>query len=266
MPLFNRDPKDGAVLDVVVVLYKPGELERRLLREVSAKTEVPHTFRVFDNSENEKNLSMAWNDMANEGHAPYVAFLHSDLVLSKGWESPLIHCLESDPSVGAALPNPARFDQIGRSFPLSDPPTDVQMEAWASWSRKAMVGKTLTFAVPHECAVFFCTVVRRKDFIALKGFDERFRFVGNNHEFQWRLRDMKFRTVMVHSSSVWHKDALSFRKAVDSGLFREDLEGEHWSKWKDLLLSGTEKKWHELGNVVRLAVRCDARFMVGGPI
>lgn len=253
------------MLDIAIVLYKPGYLERRLIAELPRLTETPNVIRVFDNSENKKNFSMAWNDLANEGGNPFIAFLHSDIIPSQGWEKPLIQCLKEYPDVGAALANPARFDQIGRHFKLSDPPTAEEIEEWAAWSRAKMDGLLLPYAVgAGDCAVFFCVVVRRSDFQILKGFDERFRFVGNNHEFQWRLNDRNLKTVMVHASSVWHKDALSFRKAIEAGKFSEGREGAHWDFWKNMIQSGKAKKWHELSDVERASIRGDAAFEIGG--
>ncbi len=255
------------LLDIAILLYKPGEIEARLVKEISRLTPTEHVLHVFDNSANEKNFSMGWNDLANEGSAPFIAFLHSDVYPSFGWEKPLIEALQKHSEFGAVLPNPGWFNHIGKSFLLSDPPTDEEMEAWASYSRAGMQDRFLTWAiVGGDCAVFFCVVMRRSDFEALKGFDERFRFVGNNHEFQWRLKDRRLLTVMSHASSVWHKDAFSFWKAIKGGAFDEDREGKHWGKWKSLVQSGSVRKWHELTDAERLAIRGDPSFLIGGPI
>lgn len=257
---------EAPVIDLVTLLYKPGPIEARLVKEISRLTPTPNTLRVFDNSSNEKNFSSGWNDLALEGAAPYIAFLHSDIYPSFGWEKPLIEALEKHPDYGAVLPNPAWFNHIGKSFPLSSPPTDGEMETWASYSREKMAGAHLACAVNvGDCPVFFCVVMRRRDFNALKGFDERFRFVGNNHEFQWRLHDHGLKTVFVHASSVWHKDALSFYKAIGAGAFSENIEGRNWDYWREQVKGRRAKKWHELSDEERKAFRTDPRFRIGGP-
>lgn len=253
------------MIDIVTVLYKPGDLEKRLVAQIPSMTKTKHKLHVLDNSENKKNFSTAWNELASEGSYPYIAFLHSDLVLSNRWETPLLECLKKRPEVGAAVSNPARFDLTEKKFHLSDPPTDLEMEEWASWSKKNLKDSYVTYAVEvGDCPVFFCVMMRRRDFDALKGFDERFRFVGNNHEFQWRMHSLGLLTVMVKASSVWHKDAFSFRKAIASGAFNERKEGVHWDLWKGLIKSGLKKKWNELSDEERKRVRNDPSFLIGG--
>jgi hypothetical protein len=255
-----------AKLDIAILLYKPGEIEQRLVREISRLTPTSHKLHVFDNSNNEKNFSSGWNDLAAAGAAPYIAFLHSDVYPSFGWERPLIAALEKRPDYGAVLPNPAWFHHIGKTFPLSSPPTDGEMEAWASYSRVKMADAHLACAVAvGDCPVFFCVVVRRSDFQSLKGFDERLRFVGNNHELQWRLNSRGLKTVFVHASSVWHKDALSFRKAISMGNFVQNDEGKHWEYWKSKVRSGQAEKWHELTDADRRTFRGTPEFRIGGP-
>lgn len=265
--LRNKEGRRGQVqVDVVIVLYKPGDFERRLIQELPRKTETSHIIRVFDNSRNAKNPSMAYNDLVFSGTAPYIAILHSDVLVSSGWEIPLIKHLEENPTTGAAVSNPGRWDQLGKEFVLGDPPTDRELEAWGSWAHRNMAGKSIPWVTPGECAVFFSVVMRRPDYTFFQGFDERLRFVGNNHEFQWRLHEKGLRTVMVHSSSVYHKDAASFHKAIKGGEFVADQEGAHWEKWKALIRTGREQPWHKLTDEERRDVRNHPEFLIGGPV
>lgn len=257
----------AAILDVVLVLYKPGDLEARLRADLARLTTTPAALHTIDNSENLLNLSMAWNSGAAAGMAPYIAFLHSDVVLSKGWQEPLLECLARDKSVGAAVANPARFDLSGKAFIMGAPPTEPQMEAWASWSRKKVSKKTVTYAVKDgDAASFYAVVVRRADFARLHGFDERIRFWGAGHDFQWRLHDvLAMNTVMALGSCVWHLGSHSVGKARLEGRFSDAAEHEHWEGWKLALQEGHVRKWHELSGAERRAVRQDARMLLTAP-
>ena len=50
-----------ALLDVVLVLYKPGDLESRLRSDLGRLTTTPSMLHTVDNSDNRMNLSTAWN-------------------------------------------------------------------------------------------------------------------------------------------------------------------------------------------------------------
>lgn len=251
-------------LDIVFTLYKPGALEFRLMLDLSRLTRTPHAFHYVDNSDNKRNMSTAWNECAERGSAPYICFIHTDIVLSKGWEQPLLEYLEFTPEAGAVLPNPARFDLIGRKFNLSTPPTEAEMDAWASWAREAQDSQHTTFAVPAgDCACFFAVMVRRKDFQALCGFDERVRFWGNNNEFQLRLDARKLHTMMVHASSVWHQEGTAVAAAEKSGAFDGNVESAQWKLCQDRLRANPSLEWHKLSPAKRAAVRSDPRYLIG---
>lgn len=252
-------------LDVNVVLYHPDHLERRLQEDLPRLTGSRARFHILDNSNNELNLAAAWNDLGFRGNAPYVGFLHSDICVSRDWDLPLIEYLTSHPEMGVVLPNPGgRWDLLGRQFKLSTPPSPEELDAWSSWARTNMSGKHTTYATSvGDTAVFFCAVMRRRDWEALKGFDERVRFVGVNTEFERRMSERGLHTAMVHASSVWHQDAKSFFKAKSIGAFRDDVEGRNWNHWDTALRTGKTAKWHDLPDAERAAVRRQDSFRIG---
>lgn len=256
----------AAMLDVVLVVYKPGNLETRLRSDLGRLTTTPSMLHTIDNSDNRLNLSMAWNTGAAAGRGPYIAFLHSDVVLSKGWQEPLIECLKQRPGVGAVVANPARFDLSGKAFILSSLPTDKEIEVWASWSRKKLHKKTITYAVSSgDVASFFAVIVRRSDFVRLKGFDERLRFWGPGHDYQWRQQSLLgLETVMAVGSCVWHAGSHSVSKARLEGRFSDAAESQYWDRWKALLTDGKVRKWHELDAASRRASRSDPDLLISG--
>jgi hypothetical protein len=258
-----------ATLDIVTVAYRSGEDLEALRRDIPRMTESPHHLWVFDNTGNPKTLTIAWNDLALGGSAEYIAFLNTDVRLSPGWDSRLIEALErGGVAAGAALPRPVGHDwpsllDPGRApFPshqTAPAPGPEDMSALAARSKDER--GVYVFAGEGDRASFYAVLVRRADWNRLRGFDERFRLYGQDHDFQRRLEErLSARTVRANGCPVWHRCGGSSMEAAKRGEVDFSAEMRHHGVVKSALRAGRLKDWDLLGPEECRAVRLDAAY------
>lgn len=245
-------------VDVVVVGHRPGAETERVLADAVPLAGLAAKLRYFDNTGNPKNLSRAWNDLAREGRAPYIAFLNSDAVPCPGWAARLSAVLSVDSGAGAVFPQPllppkVRF--LDREFSLSEPPTRAEMRALAAWASEKH--PDLSPHKAHAKAGLFSVMMRRTDFEALSGFDERLRFYGQDHDIQERLAERGLSTVRALACPFYPGRGAATRKAIDLKDIDINAEYEHCGKTLAALRSGKLNRWHLLSDAERAAVRKD---------
>ena len=178
---------DRPVLSVVVVAYGRRDLLRRCLQAVAGASELPIEVVVVDNA-SPGDLS-GWlarcpgvrliSNPTNEGFGPgadrgalvsrgrYVAFVNSDVVVSRGWDTYLVSALESHAGAAAVVP---RY--------LSDPSTVRESGAYLDCTGHVMLAGDTTSAparvggsrraLNHGSAATL--VVRRAEFLTAGGF------------------------------------------------------------------------------------------------
>jgi len=255
-----------SAVDVAVVGYRPGPETARLLAEVNAITRRPHTVNYFDNTGNPKNLSAAWNDLARQGSGTFIAFLNPDIVISPGWDDRMAACLEGHPEVGAVLPSGVGGNGVfrlvnGVTYPgrYSNPPTPDEMGAMAAWSADKAGHYVFSATDP---APFWAVMMRRADWEALKGFDERLRFYGQDHDMQHRLRRRGLQTVMLLSCPVFNYGSLPTRRAREAGDFDVNEEYHANGRVYPLLRDGRLPLWENLSDAERAAVRGNPAYAI----
>lgn len=252
-------------LDIVVVTYKCPEDVEALQRDVPAMSWMPYQLHLHDNTENANTLTQLWNALARRGEGEFIAFLNTDIRISPGWDLALSDALKNNPGVGAALANPIGHDwptladPEKPAYPLSmytiPPPTPEAMAVIA-----ANLENDTTLRERPDCqAAFFAVMVRRKDFVALHGFDERLRFYGQDHDMQRRLlKRLGLVTATVNSSAIWHRCAGSVRQAA--GHVDISAEMHHCGKTADMIVSGNFTEWDLLTDQERVNIGMDPRY------
>ena len=217
-------PRSGRpVASVILVTYGGWDLVRRTLEAVAANTRTPFEVIVVDNPTEEDVASRLRDEVegaevilneANEGFGPasnrgaarargeYLAFLNIDALVSPAWLEPLIRTLEEDPRAGAAVP---RFlNQDG-----------TVQEAGGLLFRD---GSTLMYgfrADPSDPEFRFrrytdygsaaCLVLRRRDFLAVGGFDPAYApAYCEDLDLQLKFRERGLRTVFEPRAEITH--------------------------------------------------------------
>lgn len=252
-------------LDVVVVTYKCPEDVAALRRDLPVMCQMPYELHIHDNTSNADTLTRLWNALAMKGDGEYIAFLNTDIRLSPGWDLNLAEVLKAHPEIGAVMANPIGHDwphladPAQPPFPLSNtdipapPPEAMTVIAAKLKEDKGIHGRA-------ECnAAFFAVMTRRSTFEALKGFDERLRFYGQDHDFQRRMKK-RLNLVMakVANSAVWHRCAGSVRHAaghVDIG-----SEMHHCGNTAGLIVNGQYKEWDLLTDQEREKIGRDPKY------
>lgn len=247
-----------AMVDVVVVGYKSEAYLPRLLSDLKECSRLPYALHYWDNIGNPKSLSGAWNDGAAMGDAPFLAILNPDVCLCPEWDVRLVRVLEEHQNVGVA-----HARGIGR-LPNHQPPLPEMLAGLAH------------DAVPHlelldydvvgmDGLKFFVPMIRRVTWEALRGMDERLRFIRAESEFYERIRRHFGQVVGVaHHVPAWHKVGASVRQAVEAGDLDERYEHVLSDGIWDQIRCGALREWHFLSDQERADVRANPLFNTVG--
>ena len=227
----------------------------------------PYELHFHDNIGNTKTLTIAWNELALRGKADYIVFLNTDIRLSPGWDERLVAGIERHADAGAVMPRPVGHDwkklvdptQPAFPEPTTAPaPTPEAMrhlaEAWKEHESDYSFGGGCN-------AAFYAVMVRRSIFEALKGFDERFRFYGQDHDFQRRVMNRfgKY-TIIIANAPVWHRCGGSVQKAAERGEENFSAEMQHCGAISESLKSGSMLEWDILSDAERHRIRNTPRY------
>lgn len=256
---------DKIALDVVVVAYRSGEDLAALERDLPVMTRLPYAHHFFENSDNTMTLTQAWNHLGGAGAAEFIAFLNTDIRLSPAWDIRMAQALNAHPEIGVVQANP-----VGHNWPnLADPKTPefplsmTYIPAPDPGAMDVISAKMESETEVHvfrNCnAPFFAVMVRRAQWEALKGFDERLRFYGQDHDFQRRiLKRLGLATARVGNAPIWHRCAGSVRKSA--GHLNISAEMQHCGAIAAAIVEGKLKEWDLLGEDERAAIHVDPRY------
>lgn len=251
--------------DVVVVGHRPGAETRRLLEDLDVSTTPPFKVHYFDNTGNPKNLSQAWNDLASAGDCDFIAFLNSDVVVPPCWNEDLVDQLQRRPYVGAVLPAPIgqNVSIAGKRYEgmIGHPPSRDEMASVRRWAHAEFCDQIVGFS-KKERAAFFAVMVKRTTFAAFKGFDERLRFYGQDHDFQDRLRLLGLSTVRVLSCPVLHWGSTATKEAAQRGDIDLQAEYIYFGPILKAIRTGHLKRWDELSDAERLKTKSDPSLRI----
>lgn len=255
------------LVDVVMVAYRSEADLPSVLDGLRTMSALPHQLHFHDNIGNTKTLTIAWNELASRGKAEYIVFLNTDIRLSPEWDARLVAGLERHADAGAVMPRP--IGQEWKSlikpswprFPDQDTapaPTNYVMRELS----KAWKDKIDDYSFGGNCnAAFYAVMIRRSIWEDLKGFDERFRFYGQDHDFQRRLlsRFGKYAKV-IDCAPVWHRCAGSVKKALQHGDVDFNAEMNHCGHVTGQLKAGLWLEWDCLSADDRARVRMNPTY------
>lgn len=254
-------------LDIVMIAYRSEADLPSVLEGLKTMSFLPHELHLFDNIGNKKTLTMIWNELAFKGKGDYIVFLNTDIRLSPGWDLRLVDGMGRHADAGAILPKPIGHDwqnmidpskPIPKDSAIADPPTHEAMTKIGEMFKD----RNGDYSFGGNCnAAFYAVMIRRVVFEALKGFDSRFRFYGQDHDFQRRLlsRFGKY-SIVVDSAPVWHRCGGSVRKAAERGEVDFSGEMKHCGAMTDGLKAGTIVEWDLLSDEDRARVHADPKY------
>lgn len=230
-------------LDIFVVTYRSEAYVKTLKEDLRTLSTLPHFLHMIDNTGNPKTLTGAWNDLWMGGQEEFSCFLNPDIRLCPGWDDRLVSCLKTHPDIAIAMGN--------RYFP-SDRPEGPSQELV---SRLALESPPNFKYLGEHLEGFYAVVIRRAALVALRGFDERFRFYFQDSDFQLRcLKRLGLHTVQVEHCPIWHFGWGSTREAEARGEIDRAEESRHAERTKAVVAL---KEWQDLTDAERAAVRLD---------
>ena len=136
------------------------------------------------------------------GHAPFVALVNSDVVVTPGWLKRLLACAESDPRIAAVNPFTNHASQI--ALPLAPGANFLGMDEYLQRHTPTTIADVVT-------GVGFCLLLRRSALEKLGAFDEIYgRGYCEESDLCMRLTTRGYRTVVAGNVYVYHQGRGTF--------------------------------------------------------
>jgi GT2 family glycosyltransferase/glycosyltransferase involved in cell wall biosynthesis len=228
-------PEIGAIVDIVIPVYKAREETLRCIRSVlESKNRTPHEIIVIDDGSGDSKLSRKLANWADEGvltvlrndrnlgfpatanrglsqHADRdVVLLNSDTMVHGDWLDRLRRSAHRDWKIATATPfsNNAEicsYPVLCRADPMPSPEALAELD-----DRAARTNRSLGVTIPT--AVGFCMYIRREVLREVGLFDvDRFgRGYGEENDFCLRARAHGYRHVLAADVFVAHEGGISF--------------------------------------------------------
>lgn len=186
--------------DVVIVKYDVPHFERETAEFVLKNTTVPYHLSTYDNYPDDKNLSVAWNDLIRRSDADYIALVNSDTQVPKFWLKQLLDVLKDNKEVGAVGPitNLCGTHQSGFKGPSKN--------TWAKC-------QTLSG---------FCLVFKKSVWEEVGGFDEEYELYGEDTDFCEKIKQAGYDLAVHYGVYVYHHGHKSMENLTETE--QKDIE------------------------------------------
>ena len=166
--------------------------------------------------ENEENLGFgsAVNKGFQEAQGEFFIFLNNDLVLHSDCIRELVKLLDSDPTVGAAIPKILYYSEVGKGAKKAEKINSYGVLVnYTGIACPNLVDQTDQPDLPiTESACGGIFMFPRKVYDTTGGFDEDLFLYHEDHDLSWRIRIMGWRLVVTPNSICSHH--YNFNKGV----------------------------------------------------
>ena len=132
-------------------------------------------------------LYKAQNLAAKNAEGEYICFLDADVKVGHNWLLPMVEAMVKDESVGAAQPSVMQMEDFSEAY----------LEETAGDKDNAEI-REISF--PRGA----CTLVRKKVFERLLGFNEDCFSRSGDRDFGWRIWLYGYRCVQVSAARIYH--------------------------------------------------------------
>lgn len=273
-----RFEPEAASVDIVVPVYNAVEDVQRCLASLEKHME-GHKVRIIVVNDGSDHATTAWlrarcarrphfqliehgqnlgytravNTGLRASTAPYVITQNSDTIVTTGWLSGLIRCMDSDPAIGIVGPlsNAASWQNVptlrdeSGGFAVNELPLGMNVEAMAE-----LVAKVSKRRYPRVRFVNgFCFMIRRQVLETI-GYMDEVNFpvgYGEENDFCIRATDAGFTLAIADDVYVYHAKSKSFghtrrhelSKAGSAALLRKHSQ-EKISRGVEEIKSSTE--------------------------
>lgn len=172
---------------------------------------------------NDDNLGFlkSANRGMQQGDAPFVVLVNSDVIVTPGWLARLIRCVQSDPRIASVNPLTNRASQIDLDMPpgLSFLAVDRLLRERGGGCADIVTG------------VGFCLLLRRAALDRVGLFDEAYGMgYCEESDLCMRLTTQGWRTVVALDCYVYHRGRGSFRDREERYLRNRMLFDQRWGR------------------------------------
>ncbi len=241
------------LLDLVIVSYNTRGLVLDCLRSIRAHTPAPHRVILVDNGSCDgtveavrqlkwKNVSIlvntdntgyakACNQGICAGNSPYIMLMNSDVLVTPGWLSPLIECMQSDERI--AVVGPKTVDRAGRITGAGIVGTNARHYPRGLFEPD---GPGM-YEKQEDCiSVSGAAYLIRRDLLPVLGmFDEHYFFYFEETDYSFHARSQGFRVVYCPRSRIYHLMGRSCQNHAYLRALFERSERYFRGKWAHLM-------------------------------
>ena len=223
--------KDGLEVNVIVVNDASNEETTQWLREFTGQKA---DIRLIEHAEN-AGYTVSVNDGLRATTADYVVTLNSDTIVTSGWLTGMIECMQSSPKIGVVGPlsNAASWQNVPNlkdenGFAVNELPEGRQPDEVAHAIRKSSLR-----LFPHTPFVNgFCFMIKREVIETIGYMDEENFPVGYGEENDFCIRTAKadFKLAIADNAYVFHAKSKSFgheKRKMLSAQGSEKLKQKH---------------------------------------
>ncbi|WP_454193815.1 glycosyltransferase family 2 protein [Paenibacillus sp. Marseille-Q7038] len=216
---------------IVIPTFNQASYLKECINSIKANTDVPYEIIVVDNASSDgtaaylrsQNLGVRYTILEeNRGFAgginyglmmargKYIVMLNNDTVVTKGWLTHMLHCLQSDEQIAAVGPV---TNYIGGDQQIDVSYQRIQ-EMWAFAERYCTPDPSLWRVTDR--LVGFCLLFRRELISEVGYLDEGYR-IGNYEDEDWntRIRLLDRKLAVAGDSFIHHYGSVSMKKLAD---------------------------------------------------
>ncbi len=213
-------------LDILIVAYGAKKALTQTVGLITYCSAPGYRLTVYENGRNNYPLTWIWNQFVRASRRPYVALCNPDILVGPGWDTEAMACFEEIPTVAAINP----LSNYGKHYELLLTDKDPfgggidagGVQGKVEYLKKAFSGKRFIVGQVSNFLWGHCYIFRRKCWIELDGFNEKYEFGGNEYDFSDRLLQKGWRLAICTHSFAYHIGKESTKEAKKNGAWDEE--------------------------------------------
>lgn len=231
-------------VDIIVTTYGGGKYLDACLKSIEANTNHPHNVIVVDAKERETNFSQTINQGIRQGNAPYVCFLNDDVIVTKGWLTPLVEQIKDNVGFCNPLSNCDKFwlhqyEMNVNGVDLGPGTTTMNDEGQIclkTESEPTVSPESLYSYYPptsqrriyqRDWVAFFATVMSRELINKVGLLDEDFRTGSEDLDYSTRASKFGYTCAVNENSFVFHFGGVSRKAHEDENYAKHQEEDKY---------------------------------------
>jgi GT2 family glycosyltransferase len=187
---------------IIFIRYKLPEIEEKAINLIKEYTKYPYELIDHDNGAKNENLSYLWNKYTKEFSGDWICLLNNDVFVREGWLENLMKVALTYPNVGIVGPSTDFTSSIQHTINTPE----------LAKEHKGEVASVIDLTG-------FCYIYSKKVWEKVDGFDEDFKFYGQEQAFNRKVKYHGYKLYWVKGVFVNHLHSESARQAEARGEF-----------------------------------------------